>query len=68
MWFYDTAGKTEYVYARIKESSRYALEVFYILLLKFSLFHFVFMFIIMRSLKNQYNIANVSFCFLKVLV
>jgi hypothetical protein len=27
MWFLDFAGKTEYVYARVKESSRHALEV-----------------------------------------
>lgn len=38
MQFLDIAGKTEYVYARIKESSRHALEVFYSLFFNYSPF------------------------------
>jgi hypothetical protein len=38
MWFLDFSGKTEYVYARVKESSRHALEVSISLFLLIMLF------------------------------
>ena len=47
MCFLDIAGKTEYVYARIKESSRHALEVFYSFFLIYS--HFKLLFFVLDS-------------------
>lgn len=60
MQFPDVAGKTEYVYARIKESSRHALEVLYSLI---SYFLYACVYVL---LKSKYNIANMSVHFFKV--